>query len=617
MRIASRINAALLGVFACGTIASFAALEATIHPRFDEIEEASAHRNHTRVIEGLQARTDKLATATQDYAFWDETYAFVQGENTDDFITSNLTPEFSAIENLGVDALIFQGPQGEVRWGAAFDLETRVPLEGLVKELADFSAHFVHYVGTKNNFSKRGLFRTKNGLVLAAIAPVLKSDRSGIPMGRIISAKRLDIESLKEVTKVDFTIEEQATPYGPSLPKPEVALTIHDDHIEAVSRLDSLTGEPLGWLKVNSPRDVSRMGNMAIRSALLLMIIAAMLATAVLWFFLKYTVVQPIEDLKRHISTAGGSGTIRPTAAVARKDEIGDLALSFNAMADQVNHLRDALAESAYLSGLSEWAAGTLHNVRNGIAPATAATWQIDRQYDGNWLQNVETAIREHADTTTPADRRPKLNAFLVGSTARFLEAARLTTRMTGSINEAARSVVDMASEFESYARNSMRLEPVALMPVLEATANAAIMTSKKPCALSLPSQQIDVDSNAIVLKQILSNVFTNATEAIENTAQPSGRIEVTMADNAVRPSFIRITVADNGDGLSPEILASAFRRGVSTRRNKSGGLGLHWCANAVKTLGGSITVESDGPGCGAKVIIDLPKHNKIEQEAA
>ncbi len=196
MRISSKINAALFAAFASGTLATFAVLESTIKPQFDEIERSSAQLNHKRVTDAFEAFTEKLKTATQDYAFWDETYSFMQGENTDEFIASNLMPEFKAVENLGVNALIFLDASHKVRWGVAYDLETQEPLDGIVKEIAHFSRSHA-YIGGSEEQAKRGIIRTSKGLFLVAIAPALKSDRSGDPMGKVISAKMLDVEAAK------------------------------------------------------------------------------------------------------------------------------------------------------------------------------------------------------------------------------------------------------------------------------------------------------------------------------------------------------------------------------------------------------------------------------------
>src|SRR3712207_8674596 len=62
---------------------------------------------------------------------------------------------------------------------------------------------------------------------------------------------------------------------------------------------------------------------------------------------------------------------------------------------------------------------------------------------------------------------------------------------------------------------------------------------------------------------------------------------------------------SDNGEGVSPEILPKLFERDFSTRKEKKGGLGLHWCANSAAAMQGSLKVLSDGVGKGATAILD------------
>ena len=347
-----------------------------------------------------------------------------------------------------------------------------------------------------------------------------------------------------------------------------------------------------------------------------MMILAGLASIAVLWAFLRSTVVSRIAALKAHFATAGSSGKITQTAVSSSKDEIGDLAQSFNAMADQVNHFRDALADSAYMSGLSEWAAGTLHNVRNGLAPVTVTTWQMEQLFDETWVRNIEVAAAEHADSTTSPERRGKLNAFLVGSAARFADAAKQTTELTGKINGASKSVLDMVAEFERYAHRKTELEAVDLLPLIKATAASTIGVRAQDTELVLPKASATINGNSIILRQIISNIFVNAIEAIEGQQRP-GKITVAITARDDRAGFTRIAISDNGEGLAPDRLGEIFRRGVSTRHNRSGGLGLHWCANAIKVLGGSIRAESSGPGYGATIIVELPNIEPARKEAA
>jgi two-component system, NtrC family, sensor kinase len=615
VRIASKINTALLTAIACGSLATFAVLNSTIKPRFDAIERDGAATNHKRVTDALESLTEKLQTATQDYAFWDESYAFLRGEKTDEFVTSNLTPELKAVESLGINALVFQKTDGEVLWGAAYDLETKEVLTGIVKEIAHFSRSHPA-LGDTSTSTKRGLIRTSMGLLLVAIAPVLKSDQTGPAVGRVISAKLLDIDTVKRLTNVNFSIEPLPQAIG-YIPLPEgVQLKTLDVQMETTSVLMNLVGRPLAFIKASSPRDVSRAGNTALRSAMVMMMLAGFIAIATLWVFLGQTVIMRIEALRAHFDTAGKNGKITAVKAFSNHDEIGELAQSFNSMADQVNHLRDALADSSYMSGLSEWAAGTLHNVRNGLAPVTVSAWQLDQLFEPSWIKNIETAASELADSATSPERRVKLHAFLAGSAARFADAAKLTRELTGKINGASSDVLGMVTEFERYAHRKTELEAIDLLPLIKGTASATIDVRSKDTEIVLPLSSETVTGNGIILRQIFSNIFINALEAIEGRPY-RGRIEIVISTKAGHAGFVNVAISDNGEGLSPARLQEIFRRGESSRHHRSGGLGLHWCANAIKVLGGNIHAESDGPGRGAKFIVELPAHAVQKHEAA
>ena len=52
---------------------------------------------------------------------------------------------------------------------------------------------------------------------------------------------------------------------------------------------------------------------------------------------------------------------------------------------------------------------------------------------------------------------------------------------------------------------------------------------------------------------------------------------------------------------------ANLFERGFSTKKEQTGGLGLHWCANSVAALAGRMSAESAGPGAGAAFHVLLP----------
>jgi signal transduction histidine kinase len=70
----------------------------------------------------------------------------------------------------------------------------------------------------------------------------------------------------------------------------------------------------------------------------------------------------------------------------------------------------------------------------------------------------------------------------------------------------------------------------------------------------------------------------------------------------------LRLHCRDDGVGIAAENLRRIFERGFSTKPDSTNqGIGLHWCANALRSLGGSIWATSDGTGRGAAIHIMLP----------
>ena len=73
-----------------------------------------------------------------------------------------------------------------------------------------------------------------------------------------------------------------------------------------------------------------------------------------------------------------------------------------------------------------------------------------------------------------------------------------------------------------------------------------------------------------------------------------------------------RLTVRDNGRGISPEFLPYVFERfrqadASSTRREGGLGLGLALVRELVELHGGKVTAHSDGPGYGSEFVVSLP----------
>jgi signal transduction histidine kinase len=111
----------------------------------------------------------------------------------------------------------------------------------------------------------------------------------------------------------------------------------------------------------------------------------------------------------------------------------------------------------------------------------------------------------------------------------------------------------------------------------------------------------ITVDKHKVL--QVLVNLVRNAKYACDESGK-SEKLLTLRIEKA--PAGVRISVIDNGVGIPAENMSRLFTHGFTTRASGHG-FGLHSGALAAQELGGSLLVKSDGPGCGATFILELP----------
>ena len=102
---------------------------------------------------------------------------------------------------------------------------------------------------------------------------------------------------------------------------------------------------------------------------------------------------------------------------------------------------------------------------------------------------------------------------------------------------------------------------------------------------------QLEVDVNLI--EQVLINLVVNAIEAIKDSPAPKIVLSAYVASNY--KSVIKI--ADNGNGMPPELLDKIFVPFFSTKKNGSG-IGLSLCKQIMMLHRGNVQVQSvEGEG--------------------
>ncbi len=116
--------------------------------------------------------------------------------------------------------------------------------------------------------------------------------------------------------------------------------------------------------------------------------------------------------------------------------------------------------------------------------------------------------------------------------------------------------------------------------------------------AQGLPSIKADAD----LLCRVMVNLIDNAAEAMEGSSAKELRLSTRLLPDG---EAIEITIADTGNGISPEDKDKLFLPHFSTK-DRGTGLGLAIAARIVAEHLGTIRAEDNSP-MGTRFVIELP----------
>ncbi len=225
---------------------------------------------------------------------------------------------------------------------------------------------------------------------------------------------------------------------------------------------------------------------------------------------------------------------------------------------------RRKLEQTKRLSDIGTLAATVAHELRNPLAAINIASYNIARKAANPVIESHLATIRKKV---TESDQI--INNLLFYSRIKFPRYEK--TEVEGLLSEC---LSLLAGRFG---------DEVGIKPSLDGL------------------RGVTVSADPLQLKEVFSNILNNAYDAIIEK-QSAGTIEVGGAREGDR---VRISVSDDGGGISKEHLEKLFEPFFTTKA-KGTGLGLAVCRQIVSLHGGTITVQSE-EGAGTTVEVHLP----------
>jgi signal transduction histidine kinase/ActR/RegA family two-component response regulator len=219
----------------------------------------------------------------------------------------------------------------------------------------------------------------------------------------------------------------------------------------------------------------------------------------------------------------------------------------------------EALGQAERLAAIGRLSAGVAHEINNPSAAVVSN------------LSYLKTSL---ANGDLPADAQEALEDSLtsMGKIARIVRQL-LDTGRVAAADTSMRSTFDVAMA----ANNAVQ------------TARAAL---DRPLDVNLQTAAMFGVGDQLMVEQVLVNLIVNGAQAVPESRAPRVKIRAEKLTSGVR-----ITVSDNGAGMSDDVVRRAFEPFFSTKPfGKGTGLGLSVSLGLAKAIGGDLRVADTSP---------------------
>lgn len=278
----------------------------------------------------------------------------------------------------------------------------------------------------------------------------------------------------------------------------------------------------------------------------------------------------------------------------------------------ELEEARKQILEKAHQAGMAEIATGIIHNVGNvlnSVKTSAYAALELLEKSHVKGFQKANQLLKKNMDNLEEFilhnPKGKKLMEYYLAIEEGITEEQQVFKDDILRLNEKLTVIEEIITAQQNYATISPFSEILPIVDVIEA-------------ALTMQASSIDRHGLAIVrnyhiepllsvqktkLIHVLINLIRNAKDAMSLTPPEEKQLTITIDGDE---NAVFVTLKDAGCGITEEDLGKIFTHGFTTKKNGHG-FGLHSAANLMTEMGGSIQVESDGPGMGTTFVLILP----------
>ena len=279
------------------------------------------------------------------------------------------------------------------------------------------------------------------------------------------------------------------------------------------------------------------------------------IATMLAWFLARRISGPVLEMTEASRRIAHGDLSVR--VPVRTGDEVGELAQSFNTMAQDLARQQREIERRERLAAWADMAAQVAHEVKNPLTPIQLSAEHLQRAYKASGI-----------------------------SPSAFDSVVAICTK---TILESVTKLRDIASEFAAFVRAPVdRSQRVDIAAITRTVIQPYQDVLPEGLSLTVRLEEAGlVLGDSKLIERAVRNLVENAMQAVGG----AGEIRVTSARAG---GFAELVIEDTGPGFDDETRAHLFEPFFSTKTQGSG-LGLALVKKVAEDLSGSASLERDG----------------------
>lgn len=604
MTIRIKVIALLVTLFALLAAAQFLVQNRILLPSFTALERQAALTDMDRAVFAIRYEVEQLAISAADYGNWIDTYRFMEKRDPN-YIVDNF--KTSTLASLRVDALAVVDLHGSFLYSAGVDRDSgaSLGLDVFARGHLPASANLESAVATGQPLT--GILATDHGPMLVALSPILDGNATGPHRGMMLFGRLLtqdDVRLIGARAQVHL-VTRPAEWSGDSRDAGLTETVAADDSVMVVRRsLADINGVPVLQLQIETPRTISARGRATIGYASVFLIGAGVIVLLLLIAALTRFVLDPLARMTRHAVAIGHSSDLTARLDLKRRDELGELAREFDHMVERLTEARRELVDQSFLSGIAEMSREVLHNIGNALTPLCMRISLLQERLRAAPLGESELALAELRDGTADPARRADLEKFLRLACQDLVKTVAKAQVDVDRMDAESERIQQQLIDQMNFARSSRVTEMVRLADVVGASAGFLAPGYRQRLTIEADPSVAAIGSVHVprtLLQRVLHILMQLAADAVVD-ATARGLLRITASlETCAEGDRLSIRLADDGKGYTTEEIGRLFDK------DGKSGAGLHWVANAINALGGSIRASSDGPQRGATVEVTLP----------